>query len=83
MEKKNRQIKIGIGLILLSGVAFAVMLIIPFLEIEKQVKIVWASSAFIVMEVLFYTGGFFVGKELFKKYKNYLNPKTWFKKKSN
>jgi hypothetical protein len=80
--KKNNQIKFGIALILLSGVAFAVMLIVPFLHIEKESKVLWASVAFIAMEVLFYSGGFLVGKELFKKYKSYLNPKNWFNKKS-
>lgn len=80
--KKNRQIKIGILLILLSGVAFAVMLIIPFLNIENQQKVIGSSAAFIAMEVLFYAGGFLVGKELFIKYKSYLNPKNWFQSKN-
>lgn len=79
---KNTQIKIGIGLILLSGVSFAVMLIIPMLEIESKNKVIGSTAAFITMEVLFYAGGFLVGKELFRKYKSYLNPKNWFKKKS-
>lgn len=79
---KNTQIKIGIGLILLSGVSFAVMLIIPILEIESKNKVIGSTAAFITMEVLFYAGGFLVGKELFRKYKSYLNPKNWFKKKS-
>lgn len=79
--KKNLQIKIGIGLILLSGVAFAIMLLFPFLDLEDRTKVIGASSAFIAMEVLFYAGGFLVGKELFIKYKSYLDPRRWFKKK--
>jgi hypothetical protein len=78
---KNKQIKIGIALILLSGLAFAVMLLIPFLDLESKTKVIGSTSAFIAMEVLFYAGGFLVGKELFVKYKSYLNPKNWFKKK--
>jgi len=46
-------------------VAFAIMLLIPFLNLENQHKVIGSTSAFIAMEVLFYTGGFFVGKELF------------------
>ena len=79
--KKNKQIKLGILLILLSGVAFAVMLLIPFLELENKTKVIGSSSAFVAMEVLFWTGGLLVGKELFIKYKSYLNPKNWFRKK--
>jgi len=30
--------------------------------------------------VTFYSGGFFLGKELFMKYKDELNAKNWFKK---
>jgi len=80
--KNNKQIKLGIFLILLSGVAFAFMLTIPFLNLESKTKVIGASVSFVVMEVLFYVGGFFVGKELFKKYQSYLNPKNWFKRKS-
>jgi hypothetical protein len=29
---------------------------------------------------VFWAGGLLVGKELFTKYKNRLNPKNWFKK---
>jgi len=82
MVKKTRQIKIGISLILLSGVAFAIMLIIPFLNLETKSKAIGSSVAFIVMEVLFYAGGFLVGKELFVKYKSYLNPAKWFKRRA-
>ena len=57
MDNK-RQITIGIALILLSGVAFAVMLIIPFMELESKSKVLGSSIAFVSMEVLFYAGGF-------------------------
>ena len=81
--KKNSQVKIGIILILLSGVAFAIMLLIPFLNLENKYKVIGSTTAFISMEVLFWTGGLLVGKELFKKYKSYLNPKNWFSKKED
>jgi hypothetical protein len=81
--KSNKQIKLGVVLILLSGAAFAIMLIIPFLNLENKTKVIGSSAAFIVMEVLFYVGGFFVGKELFKKYKSYLDPRKWFKRKAS
>lgn len=79
--KKTKQIKIGIALMLLSGLAFAIMLIIPFLKISNEYKVIGSSAAFVAMEVLFWTGGLLVGKELFKKYKSYLNPKHWIKSK--
>ncbi len=57
------------------------LVIIPLLEIENQTKITYTSISFIVAEVLFYSGGFLVGKEVFKKYKTYFNPVNWFRKK--
>lgn len=75
--KKTKQIKIGIALMLFSGVAFAIMLAIPFLNLSNEHKVIGSTAAFIAMEVLFWTGGLLVGKELFKKYKGYLNPKNW------
>ncbi len=76
--KKNRLIKLGILLILLSGVAFAIMLTNPFLDLENKYKVIGSSAAFIAMEVLFWAGGLLVGKELFTKYKSWLNPVKWF-----
>ena len=80
--KKNRWIKLGIILIILSGVAFAIMLIIPFLEIGSKSKVIGSAASFIAMEVLFWTGGLLTGTELVRKYKDRLNPKHWFVKKA-
>jgi len=81
---KNKWIvKLGILFILLSGVAFLVMILFPFLNIESVIKAKVSGAAFITMEALFWTGGILVGKELFTKYKSYLNPRYWFKKRLN
>lgn len=76
----NWKIKFGISLILLSGVFFGLMLTFPFINIEKNLKIVLSTTSLIAMEVSFWIGGILVGKELFTKYKSYLNPKSWFVK---
>lgn len=81
--KSNKLIKLGIILIILSGIAFALMLIFPFLHFSNKVKAIGSTSSFIAMEVLFWTGGLLTGKELIKKYKSKLNPKTWFLRKSS
>ena len=83
MKKKNWQIKLGIFLMVFSGVFFGLTILIPFLELETKQKIFWSSASFIAMEVVFWAGGLIVGKELFTKYKSQLNPVNWFKKKEN
>jgi len=81
MNKKNLQIKIGIFLMVFSGVFFAGTLIIPMLDLPTKVKVIGASASFIMMEVVFWAGGLLVGKELFLRYKKRLNPLNWFKSK--
>jgi len=82
-KERNWQFKLGIILILSSLVFFALLAIIPWLDIEKSLKIKLTTASFIIAEVLFYSGGFFVGKEMFRKYKSYMNPKNWFRKKAD
>lgn len=66
-----------------SGVFFGLMLLVSLLELTTKQKIFWSSASFIAMEVCFWAGGLLVGKELFTKYKNQLNPAKWFKKNSS
>ncbi len=67
---------------LLSLPFFALLIIIPLLNIENSNKIKFTSISFIIAELLFYSGGFLLGKEIFNKYKSYFNPKNWFNKKT-
>jgi len=80
--QKNWKFKTGIVLIILSVMLFLSLPVIPFLSIESKVKITISTIAFILAEVTFWTGGILLGKELFSKYKSYLNPKNWHKKKA-
>lgn len=81
MEKK-KYFKLGIIFILLSGLSFGIMLLIPFLDLNKQAKIIGTSASFIAMEVLFWVGSVLVGKELIQRYWKKLNPINWFKQKN-
>ncbi len=67
---------------LLSLPFFALLIIIPLLNIGNSNKIKFTSISFIIAELLFYSGGFLLGKEIFNKYKSYFNPKNWFNKKA-
>jgi len=81
--KQSWKLKTGIFLIVLCIPFFLVLPVIPFLEMENSTKITLSTVLLIIGEILFYAGGFLVGKELFTKYKSYFNPKNWFKKKNN
>ncbi len=82
-NSKSWQIKLGIFLMLFSGVFFAATFIIPLFELPTKTKVIASTTSLILMEIVFWSGGLLVGKELFTKYKNQLNPKNWFKKTQN
>jgi hypothetical protein len=82
MVNSNWKFKLGIALIGLSTLAFASLLIIPFIHAEPEIKITITTVLLIIGEVTFWTGGLLLGKELFSKYKAYLNPINWFKGKN-
>jgi len=81
VKKYNWKFKLGIVIMIVSVILFLSLPVIPFLPTDSKTKITISTVVFIIAEVTFYGGGFLVGKELFSKYKSYLNPKYWFKKK--
>ncbi len=79
--QKNWKFKAGIALIGISTLLFLSIAGIPFLDVTNKVKITITTILIVFGEVTFWVGGFLLGKELLNKYKGYLNPKIWFKKK--
>lgn len=82
MKKTNWKLRLGLILIIVSIPLFLSLPFIPFLNLENNQKLTFTTIVFISAEVLFWSGGLLVGKELFQKYKSRLNPITWFKKRS-
>jgi hypothetical protein len=80
MKRKNRRIKVGIFLMIFSGVFFAATLIFPLTQLPVKTKIIASTTSLVLMEIVFWSGGLLVGKELFIRYKRKLNPVNWFKK---
>jgi len=65
-----------------SGVFFAATFVIPMFNLPSKTKVIAITTSLVIMEVVFWAGGLLVGKELFTKYKQNLNPVNWFKKKN-
>ncbi len=81
MKNANWKIKAGIVLMIISVPLFLIAFLIPFLDFEGKTKVTLTTILLIIAEVIFWGGGLLVGKELFTKYKSYMNPKNWFSKK--
>ncbi|MDP3914405.1 MAG: transporter suffix domain-containing protein, partial [Bacteroidota bacterium] len=69
-------------LLIVCVIAFLSIPVVPFTDLESSTKITLSTVLFVVGEVAFWVGGILLGKELFTKYKAYMNPKSWFKAKS-
>ena len=82
MKNKNWKLKLGLALIILSAPVFGSLLLVPFFDMEPKQKITLTTIIIVTGEVVFWSGGLLVGKEMFNKYKSYFNPKNWFKRKS-
>lgn len=82
MENRNWKFKLGLFLVILSCLLFLSLPLIPFLNIDGKTKITVSTIIFIIAEVIFWSGGILLGKELFTKYKSYLDPRNWFSKKA-
>ncbi len=55
---------IGYSLIVVSCMAWAAMVIIPFLDLETEDKVAWAGGAFIFAEVTWWAAVPILGKEI-------------------
>jgi len=64
-------------LVLLSFVAYGILLSLPVLPLEGGMKPMLALILVGVGEATFWIGGLFVGKEL---YQRYLNPYHWIRR---
>jgi hypothetical protein len=80
--QKNWKFKTGIALIIVSTLLFTSLLAVPFMNADGKSKITITTVIIVLGEITFWVGGFLLGKELLNKYKSYLNPKNWNRKKT-
>jgi hypothetical protein len=81
--QKTWKFKLGIVLLIVCVIAFLAIPVVPFLDLESSAKITFSTVLLVIGEITFWTGGLLLGKELFSKYKAWLNPKNWLKSKSD
>ncbi len=74
--------KIGLVLIVLSCAFYAGLLVVPFAPLTPPGKVALSAGLVISGEGVFWIGCVIVGKELMRRYRHHLNPRTWFRKMS-
>ncbi|SFA88278.1 MULTISPECIES: transporter suffix domain-containing protein [unclassified Bacillus (in: firmicutes)] len=78
MDSKRR---LGIVLIILSTLLFFMIPVLPFLPITVKMKVMMTTVLAISAEIIFWIGGFILGKDVIKKYRRYFNPLRYLKRK--
>ncbi len=76
---------IAVVLIILSGISFGMIFLVPFLPISLAQKGIFVTGLIITGEITWWTGVAVAGKQVISRYGRYFNPLTWpvFKKKSS
>ncbi len=79
-RNKSWLFRLGVFLILFSIPFFLVIALIPFLNSDGRTKVTLSTISLIIGEATFWAGGLLVGKEVFSRYKKYMNPVSWLKR---
>ena len=83
MQKPKLLITIAIILMVLSCILFGLIFVVPFLPLTLAQKGISVTALVVGMEITWWAGVALIGKELFSKYRKYLNPRTWRKNRGN
>ena len=81
-QPPSKRRKLGISLVVLSFILYGLILLVPFVPYPTGIKVTISSILAVLGEISFWVGGIILGKEVIARYKKYLNPFIWFKRKS-
>ena len=71
----------AVFLLVIPGVLWAAVLVVPFLPLASGAK-VWLAAGFAVAaEVVFWVAAFVIGGEVAARYRRRLDPRQWFRRK--
>lgn len=73
---------IAIILILLSGLFFGLIFVVPFFPLSLATRGVLVTVCIIGCEVAWWAGVAVAGKQIITKYRRYLDPRNWFSRKN-
>jgi hypothetical protein len=73
---------IAIVLILLSGLLFGMIFVVPFFPVSIATKGVLVTACIISGEISWWAGVAVAGKQVITRYKQYFNPRNWFSRRN-
>lgn len=69
--------KIAVGLVLLSFILYMLLPVVPFLPADLKIKAAITAGMMGASEIVFWIGGFILGKDIVAKYRKAFNPRNW------
>jgi hypothetical protein len=75
--------KLGVMLVLISGILWVAVLAVPFLAATVATKAAITASLLVASEAAFWLGILLAGKELAQRYRRMLNPYYWWQRITN
>jgi hypothetical protein len=75
--------KLGVILVLISGLLWGAVLAVPFLAATVATKAAIVTSLVVASEAAFWLGILLAGKELAQRYRRMLNPYYWWQRITN
>ena len=72
--------RVGVALIILSFALYGSLLLLPFLTLSAGTKTAAVPILVVLGEVVFWSGGLILGKEVVSRYRRFLDPRTWRRK---
>ncbi len=73
----TRQSKFAVTLVIVSCAFWAGLLLVPFLGMTAAQASAFSLGCIIAGEVTFWGGALIVGRDMMKRYAQYLSPKNW------
>jgi len=74
-------VRVAWGLVVLSVLLYAGLLLVPFAPLPTEGKLVLTSALVVSGEVCSWVGGAILGKEVVSRFRKGLNPLEWFWKR--
>jgi hypothetical protein len=80
-SKPSKLRKVGITLIISSFILYGGLLIVPLTPFSTSGKLTFSSILVVMGEITFWIGGIILGREVVGRYRKFLNPVNWYKRK--
>jgi hypothetical protein len=78
---KGRVWILVVVLLVVPGALYAAVPVVAFLPLTTAQKIGVSSGLVVAAEVVFWGAALFVGKEAVSRYRRFLDPRAWFRKR--